>query len=73
MDILSFIDIKSLGAIAPLVGYLLWDNISLKKDLREEREYSRSRDDKIQAMALKNIEVNSGLTDAVIRLKDSLQ
>ena len=71
--LLDAIDLKQLGAIGVLLGYMLYHIQCQRKELEDEREYSREQDERFHAFALKSVEAMGRMEQAFHALKDVLR
>ena len=73
MTLLEQLDIGQLGVAGIIVGILVWENMGLRKDLKEERDYSRKLADMNQQTALKTLDTLKTLEQAITLLGDRLK
>ena len=72
-ELFQAIDLKQLGITGVLLGYFMYQIHCLRQDLNQEREYSKSQDDRFHAFALKSVEAMGKMEQAFIALKDVLR
>jgi hypothetical protein len=73
MELLRAINLEQLGVAGILIAFLVYQNFQLRKDAREEREYSREILSKYQDLAEKTISTIGRLENAFTLLKDALK
>jgi hypothetical protein len=67
------LNVEQLGVSAIIVVILIYQNWELRKDVREEREYSRKLNRIYQESGMKLLDTLKNLEQAFILLRDSLK